>query len=146
MRKRNTIFILAIIIFIAIIAILVINNILSPKEGQLIKITYEEITQKLDNKENLILVISQSTCSHCATYKPKLTTIAKDYNLDIYYIDYDLETETNHTNFFDKLNFNGGTPTTIFIKNGKETSLMDRLEGDLSSTKVIDKFKKMGFI
>ena len=32
------------------------------------------------------------------------------------------------------------------IKDGKEVSLLNRLEGDLSESKVIEKFKKMGFI
>ncbi len=146
MKKNNKTFISIIIIFIAILSILLINYTLTPKEGSLTNITYKEIQEKLNNKEDFILVISKSNCSHCATYKPKLTTIAKDYNIDIYYINYDLETKNDQKDLFKKLNFNKATPTTMFFRKGKETSLMDRLEGDLSSNKVIEKFKKMGFI
>ncbi len=146
MKKNNKTFISIIIIFIAILSILLINYTLTPKEGSLTNITYKEIQEKLNNKEDFILVISKSNCSHCATYKQKLTTIAKYYNIYIYYINYDLETKNDQKDLFKKLNFNKATPTTMFFRKGKETSLMDRLEGDLSSNKVIEKFKKMGFI
>ena len=46
----------------------------------------------------------------------------------------------------DKFKLSGATPTTIFIKDGKEASLLNRLEGDLSESRVVEKFKKMGFI
>ena len=142
--KKNKVFIFAIIAFVIIISILVINQLTKPKEGELIQITYEEVSKKIKKEEDFVLVVSQSTCSHCATYKPKLTTIAKEQGIDLYYIDYDLE--ENKEEFLKEYNLNGATPTTIFIKNGKETSLMDRLEGDLSSSTVIEKLKKLGFI
>lgn len=143
MNKKNHIFIIAIIILIAIISILIINNL---NKGELIKLNYNEITKKIDNQEDFILVVSKSTCSHCATYKPKLKKIAKDYKIKIYYIDYDNESQENQDKLLKNLNLDGSTPITLFIKEGKETSVLNRLEGDLSSTKVIEKFKKMGFI
>ncbi|MCI6266930.1 MAG: thioredoxin family protein [Erysipelotrichaceae bacterium] len=144
MKKGNKIFIISIITFIIILSILIINYIITPKEGELIKITYPEINKKVEQKDTFILVVSQSTCSHCNDYKPKLTKIAKEYGIDIYYIDYDEEKEKKE--FLEKFNLNNATPITMFFQNGKETSLMDRLEGDLSSSKVIEKFKEMGFI
>lgn len=143
MNKKNHIFIIAIIILIAIISTLIINNL---NKGELIKLNYNEITKKIDNQEDFILVVSKSTCSHCATYKPKLKKIAKDYKIKIYYIDYDNESQENQDKLLKNLNLDGSTPITLFIKEGKETSVLNRLEGDLSSTKVIEKFKKMGFI
>lgn len=145
-QKNNKIFICLIIIFVIIIAILTIINITTPKEGTLNSITYKEIENKITQKESFILVVSKSTCSHCATYKPKLTLIAKEYGIDIFYIDYDKETEENQNKFLKEFNLDGSTPITLFIKKGKETSLLDRLEGDVSKTKAIEKFKKMGFI
>lgn len=146
MKKTNKIFIITIIIFIAIIAVLVINYMTTSKEGELIKLTYSEIIKKQEKKENFILVISKSDCSHCATFKPKLTRITKEYGIDVFYINYDLEEKETQEKFLQEFNLNGATPTTIFIKKGKETSIMDRLVGDLSESKVIEKFKKMGFI
>lgn len=144
MKKTNTIFIIAIILLIAIISILIINFLNTPKEGEFKDITYAEIKEKIENEESFVLVVSQSTCSHCATYKPKVKIIAKDYGIDIYYIDIDLE--DNKSEFLTEFNLSGATPTTLFFNEGKEKSILNRLEGDLSATVVIKKLKEMGFI
>lgn len=147
MKKRNNnIFVGIIILFILIVAILLIINILAPKEKTLIQIDYKQYKEMINKKESFVLVVSQSTCSHCAEYKPKLIKIAKKHNINIYYIDYDLESSKNQEEFLENNNLTGSTPTTIFIKKGKQTSLFDRIEGDVSQEKVIDKLKKLGFI
>lgn len=146
MKKRNKIFYGAIIIFIALISILLINYIVSPKKGELKEISYNEIKKKTENKDDFILVVSKSTCSHCATYKPKVEKIAEDYGITIYFINYDNEKEETQKEFLKEFNLDGSTPITMFIENGKETSILNRLEGDLSSSKVIEKIKEMGFI
>lgn len=146
MNKRSNIFFIAIISIILIIAIILIMNIMNPNKGELIALNYKQLKEKIDKKEDFILVISQSTCTHCASYKPKLKIIAKKYNIDIYYIDYDIESEKNQKQFLSDFDLDGSTPITIFIKNGKQTNLFDRIEGDVSQEKAISKFKKMGFI
>lgn len=145
-KKNNKLFTIIIILFIIIVASLLIINILNPKKGNLTSLNYKEYTTKIKNKESFILVVSASTCSHCAEYKPKLIKIATKYNINIYYIDYDLETSEIQKEFLDNNNLNGSTPITIFIKNGKQTSIFDRIEGDVSEEKAIEKFKKLGFI
>ena len=129
-----------------ILFFLISNNDDSSKNGNLIEVKYNDIIKKVNDKDSFILVISQSTCSHCATYRPKLMKIVQDYDINIYYIDYDKESETNQNKFLDEFNLSGATPTTIFIKDGEEVSLLSRLEGDLSVDKVVKQFKKMGFI
>jgi len=119
-------------------------NLTTKKEGQLIKLTSEQVREKVENKEDFVLVVSQSTCSHCATYKPKVEIVAKEQGLNMYYIDFDKEKDSNE--FLKEFNLSGTTPTTIFIKDGKETSLMDRLEGDLGTSAIIKKLQKLGFI
>lgn len=143
MKKTNSLLIIVIIIFVLIITLLIINK-PTNKEGELKKITYNEIKEKIKNKDDFILIISRSNCSHCQTYKPKIAEITKDYNIIAYYIDYDKEKEPEK--FLEEFNLEAVTPTTIFIKNGKETSILNRMEGDLEKNKVIEKFKKMGFI
>lgn len=144
MKKNNKLFGIAIVFLIIIMALLFINYINTPKEGNLISIKYKEIKEKINNKDSFILVVSQSTCSHCASYKPKLELIAKDYGIDIYYIDYDKDSSKEE--FLDDFDLDGSTPITLFINDGKEKSLLNRLEGDISKEKAIEKFKKMGFI
>ncbi len=142
-KKKNNLLIGLIIIFIIIVGILLINNI-NNKPGELVKITYKEIEQKLNNKEDFILIVSRSNCSHCISYKPKVNQIAKDYKITVYYIDYDEEKKKEE--LLNKLKLDGSTPMTLFIKDGKETSVLQRLEGDLETEKIIKKFKEMGFI
>ena len=140
-KTNNTIFIIATILLIAIISILIIN----PKEkGEFKQTTYNEIKEKINNKESFVLVVSQSTCSHCATYKPKIKIIAEEHNINAYYIDINLE--ENKGAFLEEFKLSGATPTTLFFNNGKEKSILNRLEGDLASSTVIEKLKEMGFI
>lgn len=146
MKKRKNIFIIAIILFIIIVGFLIINSLQTKNQGQLIKINYEKLAEKVENKDSFILVVSQSTCAHCATYKPKVKEVAKNYNIDVYNIDFDYESEKIKNKFLKEFNLTGATPVTLFIENGKEKSIFNRLEGDVSSTKIIDKFEKMGFI
>ena len=144
MNKKKII--IGLIIFICLISVVVIMSGNYNKNGELIEVSYDDIMEKVDNKDSFILVISQSTCSHCATYKPKLKNISRNYGIDIYYINYDFEDKSVQNKFLDKFKLSGATPTTIFIKDGKEASLLNRLEGDLSESRVVEKFKKMGFI
>lgn len=146
MKKKNGLLTIAIILFIAIVLILIINYLNTPKEGKLIGLSYQDLQNKIEKKEDFILLVSQSTCSHCATFKPKLIEITKEYGIDIYYIDYDKEDEETIDQFLDEYHLSGATPTTIFIKNGQQESLLNRIEGDLSKEKVLDKLKKLGFI
>lgn len=145
MNKKNILVGIFILVFVSLIVIVLVNS-NNTKNGNLIEVRYEDIINKTEDGDSFILVISQSTCSHCATYRPKLKEISRDYSLDIYYIDYDKEDKDIQNKFLDEFNLSGATPTTIFIKDGKEASLLNRLEGDLSSSKVVEKFKKMGFI
>lgn len=143
MKKKNIIFIIAIILLITIISLLIFNK---QTKGEFTKINYNQIKEKIKNKDNFILIVSRTTCSHCLDYKPKVKEITKEYNIKVYYIDYDEESKTNQDKLLNDLNLDGSTPITMFFKKGEETSLMDRLNGDLSKSKVIEKLKKMGFI
>ena len=143
---KNKIVYIALIIFVAIIVILLVNYANTPKPGSFIQLDYKGVIKKVDNKDKFILVVSKSTCSHCATYKPKIEAIVKEYGIDVYYIDYDEETEDTQKEFLEKFNLDGATPMTLFFEKGKEISVLNRIEGDLSSEKVITTFKKMGFI
>lgn len=102
--------------------------------------------EKVNNKENFILCVSATYCSHCQDYKPKLKKVANDYNILIYYIDIDELNEDEYDKFKKEFSFDGGTPTTIFFKKGKETTTATRIEGNVSTEKIITKLKANGFI
>lgn len=139
MKKKNFIFIGIIIIFLLILLLLFVNN----GKGNLIELSYNDIKEKIENKENFVLCVSRTTCSHCADYKPKLKEVAKENNINIYYIDVDKYDEEEFSNL---ISFDGSTPTTIFIKNGEEETTSNRINGDVSKSKIIEKLKSNGFV
>ena len=145
MRKNsNLIWIIAIVILVLLLAFLIINKAIS--KGNLVELTYKEFVQKIDNEESFVLCVSRTTCSHCATYKPKLESVAKDYAIDLYYIDIDKYSDEEQEEFEKIINFNDTTPTTVFLRDGKETTTSNRLVGDASTSRIIDKLKSNDFI
>ena len=142
LKKTKNIIIIVILILIATLGIIFISS--KTANGKLEKINYKTVKEKMSKKEDFVLIVSRTDCSHCISYKPKVKQIAEDYNLTIYYIDYD--DEKNKDKFLEEFNLDGSTPITLFIKNGKQTSVLNRLEGDLETEKVIERLKKMNFI
>ena len=143
-KNNNLIWLIAIVILVLLVAFLIINKAIS--KGDLVELTYDEFTEKIDNEESFVLCVSRTTCSHCATYKPKLENVAKDYGIDLYYIDIDKYSDEEQEEFVKVINFNDTTPTTVFLKNGKETTASNRINGDVSTNRIIDKLKSNDFI
>ena len=143
MKKKKYLLIASMLI---VILGIIIGYFLFSMNDNLIKLSYDEIMEKIDNKESFILCISRTTCSHCNVYKPKLRKVANKYDIKIYYTDVDKYSKEDLKNFSSKISFDGGTPTTLFIKNGEEKTTATRIEGDVSIEKIVDKLKKNGFI
>jgi len=145
-KKNNIIIIISVILLIAVIIFLLINK-QNHKEYKVEEIDYKTLTEKIENKETFVLVFSQTTCSHCVSYKPILKQVAKKYKLDnIYYLDYDIEDEKKQEKIKTEFNFDGGTPTTIFFKNGKEVSVLKRLVGEVPESKLVNNLKELEYI
>lgn len=142
MKNKKNIIIIIIIIGLGIgLGYLLFNN-----NDNLIELNYNELKSKIENKEDFVVCISRTTCSHCNNYKPKLRNVANKYKINIYYTDIDKYTKTDLEKFNNLISFDGGTPVTIFIKKGEEKTTATRIEGDVSTDKIIDKLKKNGFI
>lgn len=142
MKNKKNIIIIIIVIGLGIgLGYLLFNN-----NDNLIELNYNELESKIENKEDFVVCISRTTCSHCNNYKPKLRNVANKYKINIYYTDIDKYTKTDFEKFNNLISFDGGTPVTIFIKNGEEKTTATRIEGDVSTDKIIDKLKKNGFI
>ncbi len=143
MEKKKYLLIASILI---VILGIIIGYFLFSMNDNLVRLSYDEIMEKIDNKESFILCISRTTCSHCNVYKPKLRKVANKYDIKIYYTDVDKYSKNDLKDFNSKISFDGGTPTTLFIKDGKEKTTATRIEGDVSIEKIVDKLKKNGFI
>lgn len=142
MNKKN--FIISICSLILIILFVIAFNYYS--RPRLYELDVNQVKEKIDNKESFILCISATYCSHCKEYKPKLEDISKEYRMDIYYIDFDKYSDEEQNLFRDYVSFDGGTPVTLFIKNGEEETTVNRINGNVSKDKIISKFKSNGFI
>lgn len=116
------------------------------EKDKFISLNYNEIINKVNNKDSFVLCVSASDCIHCQDYKPKLKSIANKYNIDIFYTDVDTFSEENYERFKTEFSFDGSTPTTIFFNDGEEKTTATRIEGDVSTEKIINKLKKNSFI
>lgn len=109
------------------------------------EIKYNELMEKIENDESFVVVLSQTTCSHCASFKPKMKRVANKHKLDVYYIEVDLLSKEESTELKKHVNFEG-TPVTVFIKNGEETSIATRIDGNKKTDVIEKKLKSNGFI
>lgn len=140
---RKKILIIIIIGLIVLVGAFIGDKLLN--KSYLREIKYDEFTEKISNKESFVLLLSQTTCSHCMDFKPKLANVAKEYKLEIYYIETNLLSKSQHEELNKLFSFDG-TPTTIFITQGEEKTAASRINGDVSEQKIISKLKSNGFI
>lgn len=143
MKVKKKVIILVSICVVILIGAIIMDNIYG--KSYLKEIKYDELVKKIEDKEDLVLLISQTTCSHCISYKPKLKNVANEYELTIYYIDVDLLDNDELEGLKSYVSFSS-TPTTVFLKEGTETTVATRINGDSSEEKIIKKLKSNGFI
>ena len=145
MNVKKKVIILVSICLVALVGAFIADRILG--KSYLNEIKYNELIEKLDNKEDMVLLISQTDCTHCISYKPKLEEVANKYKVNVYYIDADLLTEDEYDNLNSRISFaTSGTPLTVFLKDGEETTAANRIKGNSSREKIEKKLKSNGFI
>lgn len=129
--------------FLGIILIIFLIN--GCSNSNLEKISYKEYMTLINNKETFILEVMRNDCSACTSLKPRLEEVAKEYNIEIKYIDTSSLNEDEYNKFSDMV-YVKGTPTIIFYENGEEQSMATRIVGAVPKDKLITKFKDMGYI
>lgn len=143
MKNKKTIIISSLIILLIVSAIIIFY--LQNKKEYFKELKYDEIIEKVNNKESFTLCFTQTSCGHCAAFKPKLERIANEYKTPIYYIEIDLMNNSEVEELEKYFQF-ADTPTTTFVINGEEKTMANRLTGNVDSDKVIKKLKNMGLI
>ena len=141
MKKR--VIILCSICILILIGALVADRIIT--NSYLKQLKYNEVMEKIQNKESFILLVSQTTCSHCKEYKPVFKKILQKNNLTAYYIEYDLLSDEEKKEFVKYINFDS-TPVTVFLKNGEESTTANRIVGAREEEYIIGKLKSNGYI
>ena len=143
MKAKKRAIILGSICLVILVGAFIADRILSKNYFKELK--YDEVIDKIENKDSFVLLISQTTCTHCISYKPKLEEVANKHKIYIYYIESNLLNDEERDKFTSYINFST-TPATVFIKNGEETTVANRINGDASKDKIEKKLKSNGFI
>jgi len=124
-------------------------------EQYLTMIDYSQYKELIAKEGTYVVTIGQTGCSHCIATKPVLNTIAKDYNIEMNYLNLTNMTETEKNDFYSTLTdieYNEesfvskgsiGTPLTLIIQNGKVVSYIN---GEKPTSQYITKLKKVGLI
>ena len=143
MKIKTKVIILVSVCLVVLVAAFIGDRKLS--KSYLVEIKYNEVIEKIKNKEDFILLISQTTCTHCASYKPKLESVANEYKIKMYYVQVDLLNKEETKELESYITYDG-TPATLFMKNGEEKTVANRINGDSSITKIKNKLKANGWI
>lgn len=118
-------------------------------------VSYDEYKEIITKSGKNIVVVGQTTCSHCIAIKPALNSIAEDYDVTINYINIDKLDNDQREGFYASLTDIGyddedflesgsfGTPLTLIMENGKVSSY---LSGERTTSQLVKAFKKAGII
>ena len=125
------------------------------KENNLNFIEYSEYEEIIKSKGTHIVVVGQTTCSHCIAVKPALNSIAGEYELTINYINVNTLVQEDYNKFSESLTtieYNDpdfledgsfGTPLILILKDGKVSSY---IAGERSKSQLVREFTKAGLI
>ena len=109
------------------------------------EVSYNELLTKLENKDTFVIVLGSSTCSACAMYETTMEKVIKKNQVEIFYLDIAKLNEEDKAKFNSKFVI-AGTPTTVFIENGVETSTYNRITSAASYAEVVKALEKHGYI
>ena len=86
------------------------------------EITYDQYQCLYESSEPFALILAQTTCSYCLSYKPEIDEYAGKNNIPVYIIEIDKLTEDESNSLLSSLSYfdentSWGTPLTLGIKN-----------------------------
>jgi len=125
------------------------------KEKNLTFVNYNEYKDLIRDDDTHIIVIGQTSCSHCIAIKPALNSVAGDYDLTINYLNLTELTEDESKKFFESLekieyddpefleDGSFGTPLTLIVEDGKVERY---ISGSKTYSQLVREFTKAGLI
>ena len=109
----------------------------------LVDIDYSQFTDLVAKEDKSIVLVGRPTCSHCVAFKPIITKVANDYEVEVYYLNTDeITNETDFNNLWDFIEASG-TPTTVIVGNDK---LISSREGELPREELVNWLGENGVI
>lgn len=110
------------------------------------EINYKEFDSLIEDKQSFILYIGSASCSNCTEFGPKFERVIEENNIsDVYYIDLDELSDDEKSSFNKVVNITG-TPTVVFITDGKEESSFNRINGNVSKEKIKTRLEANDYI
>lgn len=111
-------------------------------------IDYDKYKELISNSDTNVIVIGQTTCSHCISFKPAMNKVAKDYDITMNYLDILKLSNDEYTKFSASLKDLGytdelGTPLTLIIRDGK---LIKSLSGERTISQLVKELKRVDLI
>ena len=120
------------IIGIGAVILLVLFTILqdNSKEEKVIEIDESLLSAEMSDWLNstredkyVVTVIGMTTCPHCQNYKPVITSVSDNENLNLYFFEADTITNAEDNNALENAyeleNYEGSVPYTFVTKNGE---------------------------
>lgn len=148
-RKKKNIIISAVIIVLTVIicaAIWFIGKGFNKTEYPYIhELTFNELESKLNNQDSFVLIITQTGCSHCEAYLPIVQNVSNKYKVDFYVLNRTNISDEERTKLKNIANISG-TPTTLFYTSGEEKSALNRLVGQATEYRLVEKLTSEGYI
>ncbi|MDY3948158.1 MAG: thioredoxin family protein [Bacilli bacterium] len=148
-RKKKNIIISAVIIVLTVIicaAIWFIGKGFNKTEYPYIhELTFNELESKLNNQDSFVLIITQTGCSHCEAYLPVVQNVSDKYKVDFYVLNRTNISDEERTKLKNIANISG-TPTTLFYTSGEEKSALNRLVGQATEYRLVEKLTSEGYI
>ena len=123
------------IIALAFLVVLgIIEN--NPKTSKIMK----EFNKYYNSKNRVVIYYAKPTCSYCSLQTPILETIAKDYDIDYYYLDVSKLTSSENKIVMEKLEIEESvTPITTIVEKGK---VIDSQVGYAEAESYLEFFKR----
>ncbi len=109
------------------------------------ELTYKELAKKLDNKENFIFVVTRTDCPYCEMYKPTFKEVVEEYKIKTFFVNTAKFSKEEYKSFHSKFNV-PTTPQTVFIIEGEETTVSNRIVGNAPKYKIVERLSSLGYI
>ena len=107
------------------------------------EITIDKLNQKLNSDERFVLLLGRPDCSHCVAFKPIITKVANDKNIDVYYLNVDtIETLEDWESIWGLVE-QEGTPTVAVIE---KQQLVLSSAGELTEDQLIEFLEEAGVL
>lgn len=121
------------------------RELIASEQGDLVVVNAEEVLSMIEDDKTFVFVVTQTQCSHCQQYEPRLLEVAVEENILVYQIIADKDTSSDSealTELMESLELEY-TPTTYMIVEGE---VEDSFVGSITNEEITKYFKEQGVI